>query len=62
MGMGRPLAAGAAGGAAAGAATGAVVASQVPGKGNGTSPTGNPCQTVKDGVPMYNFGAPGCDP
>jgi hypothetical protein len=21
-----------------------------------------PCQFMKDGVPMYNYGAPGCDP
>lgn len=51
---------GAAGGAAVGAGAGAVAAtaSQAPA---GSTPPKNPCQIMKDGVAMYNFGAPGCE-
>lgn len=52
---------GAAGGAAVGAGAGAVAANaatQVPA---GTKLANPACQSIKDGVAMYNFGAPGCE-
>jgi hypothetical protein len=48
---------GVAGGAAVGAGAGAVAANAA----GGNKPV-SPCQIMKDGVAMYNFGAPGCDP